>query len=217
MVGSERAVSESPNGLLVVISAPSGAGKTSVLRGIMARRPGIRFSVSATTRKPRAGERNGVDYHFLSEEEFDRAAGAGEFIEWAVVHGRRYGSLRKTVAESVGKGETIIFDTDTVGARNIKALFPEAVLIFIAPPSPEALRERLERRETETPESIRTRLDAVPAEMHRAGEYDYIVVNDTLDAAIDRMDAILAAESLRSGRVLPFLTEWREYLHGKNG
>ncbi|MHB9030034.1 MAG: guanylate kinase [Candidatus Latescibacterota bacterium] len=202
-------------GLLVVVSAPSGAGKTSVLKEILQRYPEIRFSVSVTTRKPRPGERHGVDYYFICDQEFDRLTAADEFIEWAVVHGCRYGTLRKTLAECVRNGETVIFDTDTVGARNIKSIFPESVLIFIAPPSPEALRIRLESRDTESPERIRMRLDAAPEEMERAREYDYIVINDTLEKAIAGVEAILTSERMRSKRVLPFLKEWRINLNGE--
>ncbi len=200
-------------GLLVVVSAPSGAGKTSVLREVLRRNSDMRFSVSVTTRAPRAGERDGVDYHFVSDAEFDRLIDEGEFIEWAPVHGCRYGTLRRTVSECTERGETVIFDTDTVGARNIRTVFPEAVLIFIAPPSPEALRARLERRDTETPERVRMRLAAAPLEMARAGDYDYIVVNDTLAEAVARVETILAAERLRSGRMLSVLNAW----FGENG
>jgi guanylate kinase len=203
------------SGLLVVISAPSGAGKTSVLKEILTRHPEIRFSVSVTTRKPRTGEQHGVDYYFISDEEFDRRVAADEFLEWAEVHGCRYGTLRKTLTEYVRNGATVIFDTDTVGARNIKSIFPESVLIFIAPPSPQALRTRLESRDTESPERIRMRLAAAPREMERAREYDYIVVNDSLEKAIAGVEAILASERMRSSKMLPFLNEWRINLNGE--
>ena len=196
-------------GLLVVMSAPSGAGKTSVLRGVFEKRPDIRYSVSATTRPPRDGETYGKDYYFVSDEEFDKFVERGEFIEWAVVHGNRYGTLRRTVAEGIARGETIIFDTDTVGARAIKALFPDSVLIFIAPPSPEELKRRLLSRETETTELLRMRLEAAPREMECAREYDYIVVNDTIEDAVSRCVAIIEAEHLRSGRMLSILKQWR--------
>jgi len=216
--GHEPAEKESgkEKSLLVVISAPSGAGKTSLLREIFARNPEIRFSVSATTRPPRPEERDGVDYFFVSEEEFDRLIAAKEFIEWAVVHGCRYGTPRNAVREGLGHGGIILFDTDTVGAKNIKTAYPDAVLIFIAPPCPGALRARLEKRGTDTPENIGKRLAAAPREMRRAHEYDYIVVNDTLEEAIAGVEAILRAESLRSERMLPSLREWRMCLNGES-
>lgn len=202
-------------GLLVVVSAPSGAGKTSVLRGVFDRRPDIRYSVSATTRPPREGEVDGRDYHFVTGGEFDDLVRCGEFIEWAVVHGNRYGTLKRTVDEGTARGETIIFDTDTAGARAIKSLFPDAVLIFITPPSPEELRRRLLSRDTETPERVRMRLEAAPREMEHAREYDYIVVNDTLGNAVSRFLTILEAERIRSGRMLSILELWRNDQHGE--
>lgn len=201
--------------LLVVVSAPSGAGKTSVLRELFNRRRDLRYSVSATTRPPREGETHGKDYYFVESEEFDTLIERGEFIEWAVVHGNRYGTLKRTVIEGIARGETVIFDTDTLGARAIKALFPEAALIFIAPPSPEELHRRLLSRETETPERVRMRLEAAPVEMESAREYDYIVVNDTLEEAVSRCLAIMEAESLRSGRMLSILEQWRNDPYGE--
>jgi guanylate kinase len=200
---------EKTSGLLVVVSAPSGAGKTSVLGGVFARRSDLRYSVSVTTRTPREGEVEGKDYYFVREDEFDERVKKGEFVEWAVVHGNRYGTLKQTVEEGISRGGTVVFDTDVVGARAIKARYPEAVLIFIAPPSPEELRRRLMSRNTETMEKIRIRLEAAPHEMEHAGEYDYIVVNDTLENAVARCLAIIEAEHYRSGRMAGILKQWR--------
>ncbi len=200
------------SGLLVVISAPSGAGKTSVLREVMERRPDVRFSVSATTRPPREGEVDGRDYRFVSEGEFDSLLARGEFVEWAVVHGNRYGTLSSEIACAVERGGVVILDTDTVGALAIRNIFPDAVLIFIVPPSPEDLKKRLELRGTETPERIRMRLDAAPGEMDRALGYDYIVVNDRLDDAVAGIIAILDAERLRCTRMKSILEGWRAYV-----
>jgi guanylate kinase len=202
-------------GLLVVFSAPSGAGKTTVLHAVLKAHPDMKFSVSATTRKPRAGEKDGVDYHFVTEEKFDAFIEQNAFLEWAVVHDNRYGTLKSAAEEGLKRGEKIIFDTDTVGAFNIKKHFPDAVLIFIAPPSPEVLRERLRNRDTESPERMELRFEAAPREMSRMCEYDYIVVNDSLSDAVSRVDAILIAESLKSARIAPVFTEWRRYLYGK--
>lgn len=212
---SERRTGVPDRGILVVVSAPSGSGKTSVLREVLRRRPEVRFSVSVTTRPPREGERDGVDYSFVDDAMFDRFIARGEFVEWAVVHGNRYGTLRRTVEEGIRRGETVIFDTDTVGAGNIRKLFPEAVLVFIAPPSPDILRQRLEDRSTESPDILSQRLDAAPREMARAGEYDYIIINDTLEDAVSRFVSILEAESQRSTRMLSALEKWRKYLNGK--
>ncbi|MFA6470457.1 MAG: guanylate kinase [Candidatus Latescibacterota bacterium] len=206
---------EKLTGLLVVFSAPSGTGKTTVLREVLKTHPEMKFSVSVTTRGFREGEKDGVDYHFVSDKKFDELVAQDAFLEWAVVHFNRYGTLKSAVKEGLEKGEKIIFDTDTVGAFNIKKQFPDAVLIFIAPPSPEVLRERLKNRDTESPERMELRFNAAPGEMNRMCEYDYIVVNDSLTDTVRQVNSILAAESLRSWRVSPVLTEWRKYLHGK--
>ncbi|MBT4482092.1 MAG: guanylate kinase [Candidatus Latescibacteria bacterium] len=182
-------------GLLVVVSAPSGAGKTSVLSEVMRKFPDINFSVSVTTRPPREGERDGVNYFFVTDEEFEALIERDDFVEWAVVHGNRYGTLKSTVQDALDNNRTIILDTDTVGAFNIKKHFPDTVLIFIAPPSQEALRERLESRNTESRELIQKRLDAAPGEMARMAEYDYIVLNETLSNAAAQIGSIIEANN----------------------
>ena len=212
---SEQSVSHittGSHGIFYVFSAPSGTGKTSVLREIIRRHPDMVFSVSATTRKPRGDEQNGVDYHFISDKEFDRRVEDSEFIEWAVVHGFRYGTLKNTIERTLEKGRNIITDADTVGALAIKKIFPSAVLIFIAPPSREVLTKRLKSRKTESPELMEKRLAAVPQEMKQMELYNYIVINDSLEVAVEQVNAIITAESLRSVRVVPKLSEWREYL-----
>lgn len=175
----------------------------------------MKFSVSVTTRKLREGEKDGVDYHFVSDEKFDELVAKDAFLEWAVVHFNRYGTLKSAMEEGLKKDDKIIFDTDTVGAFNIKRQFPDAVLIFIAPPSPKVLKERLKNRDTESSERMALRFNAAPGEMNRMCEYDYIVVNDNLTDTVRRVNSILAAESLRSRRISPVLTKWRKYLHGK--
>ena len=209
---SDTAQSTVSPGLIVVFSAPSGAGKTSVLHKLFERMPELLFSVSVTTRQPRSGERNGLDYHFISEREFDERIQRDEFVEWAEVHGHRYGTLKNAVDSAVSDGHTIILDTDTVGAFNIKRQYPHAVLIFIAPPSPEVLRHRLESRNTESQDKVEKRLSAMPREMRRMKEYDFIVVNNSLQTAVGQVESILTAEAMRSERVLPTLTSWRNYL-----
>ncbi len=200
-------------GLLFVFSAPSGSGKTSVLAEVLKTHPDILFSVSVTTRPPREGESNGVNYNFVTDEEFDSYIESGDFVEWAVVHGNRYGTLKRTLKGALENNRTMILDTDTVGAFNIKKLYPDAVLVFIAPPSPEMLRERLRNRNTESGELIRKRLEAAPLEMSRMSDYDYIVLNDEISKAVSRISTIIKAEKLRSEQILPSLTSWREYIN----
>jgi len=201
-------------GLLVVLSAPSGAGKTSVLADLFKRYPSIQFSVSATTRAPRKGERDGVDYHFVTDERFDEYIRRDAFAEWAVVHGKRYGTLKRTVEDAHESGTVLLLDTDTVGAENIKHHFPDAILIFLVPPSPAVLRGRLSKRNTETPESVRSRFEAAPGELSRIGQYDYIVINDRIENAVEGIGAVITAELSRCGRVMPQLTEWRDFING---
>ena len=202
------------NGLIVVVSAPSGAGKTSVVSGVLNKHPDIVFSVSVTTRVPREGEKEGIDYYFITDEEFDRLIKSGDFAEWAVVYSHRYGTLKRTIQENMDEGRTILLDTDTVGAFNIKKHFPESVLIFIAPPSLETLRERLQNRNTEKQDWINKRIEAVPQEIKRMPEYDYIVVNDKLTEAISQVEAIILAERHKSERMTHSLTLWREFING---
>lgn len=205
---------ENSGGMLVVFTAPSGAGKTSLLFEVLKKHPEFQFSVSATTRTPRPGESDGVNYNFLSHEEFDNLIRQGELLEWNEVYGNRYGTLKRTVEDGLMQGNNIIFDTDTVGAFNIRKHFPEAILIFILPPSPQVLYERLRNRHTESPEVIEERLKVVPEEIARMAEYDYIIINDDFDRALSQVEAIIEAEKARSSRVIPTLNEWRNYMYG---
>jgi len=200
-------------GLLFVFSAPSGSGKTSVLAEVLKIHPDILFSISVTTRPPREGERNGVNYYFVTDEEFDSYIESGDFAEWAVVYDNRYGTLKRTIKGALENNRTMILDTDTVGAFNIKKLYPDAVLVFIAPPSPEMLSKRLRNRNTESGELITKRLEAAPLEMSRMSDYDYIVLNDEISKAVSRISTIINAEKLRNEQILPSLTSWREYIN----
>ena len=206
---------EYDKGLVIVLSAPSGAGKTSVLQKLLKLRSDLTFSVSVTTRSPRTAERDGIDYHFVSDEQFDDYINNDDFIEWAEVHGFRYGTLKKTLESALDAGDTVVLDADTVGAFNIKKCMPDAALIFIAPPSPHVLGERLRNRNTESPERLKKRLSAVPHELARMKDYDYIVVNDDLDEAVSHIDSIINAERLKPRMVLSTLSEWRTYLDGE--
>jgi len=201
-------------GLLIVVSAPSGAGKTSILSELFEKHPELIFSVSVTTRPPRKGEVDGVDYHFVTNDVFDRYVKNEAFAEWAVVHGERYGTLKEYVRKALDAGKTIILDTDTVGAFNIRGSFPDAILIFIAPPSPEELSERLRNRNTESDDIIERRLRAAPREMASMSKYDYIVLNNTICVAADNIHSIILAEKSRSGRIISTLTPWRDYING---
>ncbi len=219
MTGNDRRMGQSGDyrrkGMIMVVSAPSGAGKTSVMAGFMKLRPEVRFSVSVTTRPPRKGERPGRDYHFVTPEEFNGMIGRGEFAEWAEVHGNRYGTKKKALDDAIAGGDTIVLDTDTVGAFNIKRCYPEAVLVFVVTPTPGALEERLRARNTESDDVVRMRLGAAPHEVARMPEYDYIIVNDELDAAVGRMVTIFDAEMMKSDRILYSLTDWKEDIDGR--
>lgn len=204
-------------GLLVVISAPSGAGKSSILNEFISRRNDVVFSVSVTTRSPRPDEKDGVNYHFVTDEIFDTYIRKNAFTEWAEVHGKRYGTLAAAVREALEAGKIMVLDTDTVGAFNIKTRFPEAILIFILPPSPEILGQRLKNRKTESDEVIHKRLEAAPKEVACMKDYDYIIINDTISNAANALISILETEKLRPGRIIPTLTEWRDYINGTEG
>lgn len=176
---------------LFVISGPAGAGKGTLVARIRDRRPNLDLSVSATTRKPREGERDGVAYYFLSEDEFTRRVEAGDFLEWDGHFDKRYGTLRSEVDARLEAGHSVILEIDVNGALNVKRVSPDAVLVFIAPPSLEVLEARLRGRGTETEEQIALRLGRVEMEMAKAAQYDEVVVNDDLETAVDELDAIM--------------------------
>ena len=188
-------------GGLIVVSAPSGAGKTTLCRRLLEALPGLVFSVSHTTRAPRSAERAGVDYHFVGRAEFEARRDAGEFLEWAVVGGELYGTSALAVEESLVAGQDVLLDVDTQGAAAVRRLKPDAVLVFVLPPGPEALRARLLARGSESEESLERRLRLAAAEVARAGEYDYQVINDDLDAAFDRLRSIVVASRCRTTRL----------------
>jgi guanylate kinase len=207
-------------GLLLVLSAPSGAGKTTLARMFLARHPEARFSVSVTTRAPRGAERDGVDYHFVGAERFAELVAQGAFAEWAEVHGRRYGTLRSEVERSLAERHVAVFDIDVQGGAAIQAAWPrETVSVLVLPPSMEELGRRLRTRSTDSDEEIARRLAVARDEIARgAACYDHLLVNDTLEVALARLDAVVAsararlaggrdaaaeaiAESLRRGRV----------------
>jgi len=184
-------MSPPPSGKLVVISAPSGAGKSTIAREIMARHPAMGFSVSATTRPPRAGEQEGREYYFLTKEEFRRRAEAGEFVEWEEIYGNYYGTLKAEVDRKLAAGHQLLFDVDVKGGLSIRAAYPQALLIFIRPPSLEALAARLRGRRTEDDRTVARRLERVPLEMEMGTAFDRQVVNDDLGRAIAEVDTIV--------------------------
>lgn len=185
---------------LLVLSAPSGGGKSSIARSLLQGRDDLGYSVSATTRPMREGERDGVDYHFLSREEFLRRRAAGEFLESATYGGHLYGTLRSEIDRIFAARRHAVLDIEIEGARQIRANFPNSLLLFVLPPSAEVLIGRLKGRNTEPPEVLRERITRALEELDAAKEYDYVVVNQDLVIAVAQVAAILDAESRRVSR-----------------
>lgn len=181
---------ESP--AVFVITGPSGVGKGTLIGALRERHPAIALSVSATTRAPREGERDGVDYHFMTDEEFDRAIDAEEFVEHAAYSGNRYGTLRRELERHTSAGG-VVLEIELQGARQVRNSMPEALQIFIAPPSSEVLRERLIGRGTDSESDIARRLAVADEEIAARGEFAHVVVNDQIEAAVDQLDQIIAA------------------------
>lgn len=182
---------------LVAMSAPSGAGKTTLCAMLLRAFPEFSLSISTTTRLPRPNEREGVHYFYVDDEEFQRREKAGEFVEWAFVHDRRYGTSKRTVDQFLREGKNILFDIDVQGAMSLKALYPErALLIFIQPPSVEALKARLLGRKTDSPEVQAKRLENAKRELEWAPKFDYAITNDDLDRAFAELATILKKECL---------------------
>jgi guanylate kinase len=188
--------------LLLILSAPSGTGKTTLARRLCAAHPGAIFSVSYTTRAPREGEKDSVDYHFVSEERFRQMIAEGAFVEWARVHGHHYGTPKSVIEEAEKRGSLAIFDIDVQGGETIKKKHPEAVRALILPPSLAELERRLRARSTDDDATIRRRLHAARIEIRLAlaAGYEYWVINDELENAYADLQAIVRAESCRAGR-----------------
>lgn len=174
---------------ILVITGPSGVGKGTLIKGLLERVPGMELAVSATTRKPREGEVNGVDYHFLSEQDFDRRVGAGEFVEHAQYAGNRYGTLESELRRPA---RGVVLEIDVQGARQVREALPDAVLVFIEPPSFEDLERRLEGRASDRREQIERRLAAAREELRAAGEFDHRIVNDDLQRALRELRRVAA-------------------------
>lgn len=186
-------------GVLVIISAPSGTGKSTICRKLLQRRKDVRCSISCTTRAPRIGEKNGKHYFFLTKEEFKRRIARNEFLEWALVHDQYYGTPRQFIESATKAGQSVLLTIDIQGAAAIRRKKPDSILIFIAPPSMQTLRERLAIRRDES-ESVAKRLANARDEMAAAKNFDYLVVNDELEKAVSQVESILDAESLKISR-----------------
>ncbi|MBM4187368.1 MAG: guanylate kinase [Gemmatimonadetes bacterium] len=186
---------------MVVLSSPSGGGKTTIARRLVADRADVTHSISATTRVKRAGEVDGVSYHFLSRDEFTRRVGLGEFLEWAEYGGNLYGTLRSEVARGFSAGRHVVLDVEVQGADQLRAQADEAVHVFVLPPSGRELMKRLADRGTESPEAYRRRLAIAGEELGAVERYDYVVINESLDAAVAAVGHIIDAEAARPRRL----------------
>ena len=191
------------NGSIFVVSAPSGAGKTTLCKQIIKTIDNIRTSVSFTTRQPRPGEIPDEDYSFVSETEFSAMIDRGDFVEWARVHGNFYGTSRLKLEELVGAGYDVLLDIDTQGARQIRKVFNNAVYIFILPPSMKELKHRLEGRMSNSAEDMNRRLQRAVDEIREYKMYDYVIVNDVIKTSLKKLEAIIIAERLRSSKIDP--------------
>jgi guanylate kinase len=195
-----------PRGNLFIVSSPSGGGKTTLIRRLIAKPPGepLHFSVSHTTRPRRAGERDGREYHFVTDEEFGKMAAAGAFLEHNVVHGRRYGTSRAEVLPRLARGEDVVLDIDVQGARDIRKAYPKAVSIFIVPPDARELERRLRERGldrgVDEEEELRRRLRTAGREIRKARDFQYVIVNDELDSAALELESVVRATRVTHAR-----------------
>ena len=200
-------------GLLYVLSSPSGAGKSTIARMLMASDDGVAMSVSATTRPIRPNEKDGRDYHFVSDATFDQMIADGAFLEWAHVFGHRYGTLKSEVIKVIEGGRDVLLDIDWQGTQQLKQVDPDIVRVFILPPSMEELERRLRNRRTDSDDVIRRRMERAATEISHWAEYDYVVINDDLDITLDKIKTILEAERMKRRRQTG-ITEFARKLMG---
>jgi len=187
--------------LILVLSAPSGAGKTTLCNALLKKFPYIKYSVSCTSRKPRKGEKNGKDYYFVSERKFKKMIKNKEFVEWAMVHGHYYGTPYKNIEKAVNLKKDIVLDIDVQGAKNIRKKFKDAILVFVSPPSLKILKDRLMKRKQDSEEEIKRRIKKAKMEMKEIFWYDYNIVNDKLNEAKEKLFSIYIAEKCRIRRI----------------
>ncbi len=187
-------------GILFVVSSPSGGGKGTLIQRVLKKVPNLSYSVSFTTRAPRNGEVDGREYFFVSGEKFDQMVVANEFLEWAYVHGKQYGTAKQQVLCEVSAGRDLILEVDVQGAASVRELIPDSVSIFILPPSFEVLKRRLQARGTDSPEELDLRLRNAPVELRNYSAFEYLILNDELDRAAEQMTAIVHAERARLSR-----------------
>ncbi len=187
-------------GQLFILSGPSGAGKGSIVKGIMAKRDDIFLSISATSRQPRKGEVEQGSYVFLSRESFEEKIKKSEYLEWAEIFGNLYGTPKEPVFKALEEGNNIILEIDYQGALQVKRVYSDAIFVFVLPPSLEDLRQRMLKRDSETEESLKTRYYSALEEIHYLERYDYFIINDTLEESVNKLDAIITAQSCRVDR-----------------
>ncbi|GAV23730.1 guanylate kinase [Carboxydothermus pertinax] len=188
-------------GMLLVVSGPSGAGKGTICQEIRKRNPNLFYSISATTREKRVGEIEGVHYYFIDRAKFEQMISNKEFLEWADVYGNYYGTPKKPVFEALARGQDVILEIDIKGARQVKKSYPEGIFVFILPPSIAILEERLRKRGTDREEIIAKRMKMAREEIANCDWYDYLILNDDIDAAVKSLEAVIIAEKLRPKRV----------------
>lgn len=207
-VGDDNVHMGNDNGLLLVLSGPSGVGKGTVCKALRERMPNLVYSVSATTRAPRTGEVEGVNYFFKTTQHFKEMIEQDELLEWAEYVGNYYGTPRRFVEETLASGRDVILEIEVQGALQVKEKFPQGIFLFLAPPDLEELQNRIVGRGTETEESIRSRMEMAKAEIELMDKYDYVVVNDVIESACEKIKAIVTAEHLKKDRQIHKFRKW---------